>query len=186
MPSLCAVEPLPTRVLSCLLCRTRSSPRRKRRPRRRRNTRAASSKPCWKSAKPSLSSATCPHSSTISPNASTRSSISISSRLHCTIPRATSCACTFSKRACPTTNRLGSEAPVDGHPSGWVWQSQETFVVSDTAEEERYPEFMQRLRDEGVRSLRARPAHHRATPARRHGFRPPDPAPHHRKANSPS
>src|ERR1700722_4700557 len=53
----------------------------------------------------------------------------------------------------PHDKRIGSETPVEGHPSGWVWQSQETFVVSDTAEEERYPQFMQRLRDEGVRSF---------------------------------
>ncbi|MGA2427571.1 MAG: sigma 54-interacting transcriptional regulator [Candidatus Acidiferrum sp.] len=53
----------------------------------------------------------------------------------------------------PHEKHTGSETPVDGHPSGWVWQSQESFVVIDTAEEERYPQFMQRLRDEGVRSF---------------------------------
>jgi formate hydrogenlyase transcriptional activator len=53
----------------------------------------------------------------------------------------------------PHDKHIGAETPVDGHPSGQVWRTQETFVVSDTAEEERYPEFMQRLRDEGVRSF---------------------------------
>jgi formate hydrogenlyase transcriptional activator len=53
----------------------------------------------------------------------------------------------------PHEKRAGAESPVDGHPSGLVWQSQEAFVVSDTSDEERYPEFMQRLRDEGVRSF---------------------------------
>jgi formate hydrogenlyase transcriptional activator len=53
----------------------------------------------------------------------------------------------------PHEKPIGSESAVDGHPSGWVWQSQESFVVSDTAEEDRYPQFMQRLRDEGVRSF---------------------------------
>jgi formate hydrogenlyase transcriptional activator len=53
----------------------------------------------------------------------------------------------------PHDKHTGSEAAIDGHPSGWVWQSQETFVVIDTAEEERYPTFMQRLREEGVRSF---------------------------------
>jgi formate hydrogenlyase transcriptional activator len=53
----------------------------------------------------------------------------------------------------PHEKRIGTETPVDGHPSGWVWQAQEAFVVSDTAEEDRYPEFMQRLRDQGVRSF---------------------------------
>jgi formate hydrogenlyase transcriptional activator len=53
----------------------------------------------------------------------------------------------------PHEKHAGSETPVDGHPSGWVWQSQESFVVMDTTEEERYPQFMQRLRDGGVRSF---------------------------------
>jgi formate hydrogenlyase transcriptional activator len=53
----------------------------------------------------------------------------------------------------PHNKHIGSETPVDGHPSGLVWQTQETFIVSDTAEEERYPQFMQRLTDEGVRSF---------------------------------
>jgi formate hydrogenlyase transcriptional activator len=53
----------------------------------------------------------------------------------------------------PHDKPIGSETPVDGHPSGLVWQTQETFIVSDTAEEERFPQFMQRLRDEGVRSF---------------------------------
>jgi formate hydrogenlyase transcriptional activator len=57
----------------------------------------------------------------------------------------------------PHEKRTGSEAPVEGHPSGWVWQSQETFLVSDTGEEARYPEFMQRLRDEGVGSFALMP-----------------------------
>jgi formate hydrogenlyase transcriptional activator len=43
--------------------------------------------------------------------------------------------------------------PVDGHPSGWVWQSQETFVVSDTEKEQRYPAYMAKLREYGVRSM---------------------------------
>jgi formate hydrogenlyase transcriptional activator len=53
----------------------------------------------------------------------------------------------------PHDKHIGAETPVDGHPSGQVWQTQETFIVNDTAEEERYPQFMQRLRDEGVRSF---------------------------------
>jgi formate hydrogenlyase transcriptional activator len=53
----------------------------------------------------------------------------------------------------PHDKNIGAESPIDGHPSGEVWRTQETFIVSDTAEEERYPEFMQRLRDEGVRSF---------------------------------
>ena len=53
----------------------------------------------------------------------------------------------------PYDKPTGSETAIDGHPSGWVWQSQESFVVSDTSEEDRYPEFMQRLREAGVRSF---------------------------------
>src|SRR5712671_4679562 len=47
----------------------------------------------------------------------------------------------------------GMELPVDGHPAGWVWQRQETFVVCDTHEEQRYPEYMARLREKGVRAF---------------------------------
>ncbi len=53
----------------------------------------------------------------------------------------------------PHEKPTGTEAPVDGHPSGWVWQSQQPFVVSDIEEETRYPNFMQRLREGGVRSF---------------------------------
>src|SRR5580692_11856406 len=47
----------------------------------------------------------------------------------------------------------GSETPMEGHPSGWVWQTQLPFVVADVEEEDRYPEFMARLREVSVRSL---------------------------------
>jgi len=53
----------------------------------------------------------------------------------------------------PTPVKTGSETPMDGHPSGWVWQSQQPFVVTDTEEDQRFPEFLQRLRDVGIRSL---------------------------------
>ena len=47
----------------------------------------------------------------------------------------------------------GSESPMVGHPSGWVWQTQLPFVVADVEEEDRYPDFMARLREVNVRSL---------------------------------
>src|SRR5713101_4652788 len=47
----------------------------------------------------------------------------------------------------------GSETPVEGHPSGWVWQTQQPFVVSDTEEETRFPEFLKRYREHNVRSI---------------------------------
>jgi formate hydrogenlyase transcriptional activator len=53
----------------------------------------------------------------------------------------------------PTPVKTGSESPVEGHPSGWVWQSQQAFVVSDTEEDHRFPDFLYRLREVGVRSL---------------------------------
>src|ERR1700740_975036 len=47
----------------------------------------------------------------------------------------------------PTDAPIGKELSVDGHPSGWVWQKQEAFVVSDTREETRYPEYMATLQE---------------------------------------
>jgi formate hydrogenlyase transcriptional activator len=52
----------------------------------------------------------------------------------------------------PTDKPTGTETPVEGHPSGRVWQTQEPFIVSDTQEETRYPDYMGRLREHGVRS----------------------------------
>src|SRR5712675_3099553 len=48
---------------------------------------------------------------------------------------------------------IGKDHPVDTHPSGWVWKTQECFVVSDTHEETRYPEYMEVLRGKGVRAF---------------------------------
>jgi formate hydrogenlyase transcriptional activator len=51
----------------------------------------------------------------------------------------------------PTDKATGTETPVEGTPSGWVWQTQEPFVVADTEEETRYPDYINRLREHGVR-----------------------------------
>jgi formate hydrogenlyase transcriptional activator len=51
----------------------------------------------------------------------------------------------------PTNKVAGTETPVEGHPSGWVWQSQEPFIIADTEEETRYPDYIGRLREHGVR-----------------------------------
>jgi formate hydrogenlyase transcriptional activator len=48
---------------------------------------------------------------------------------------------------------VGTESPLEGNPSGWVWQTQQPFVVSDTEQETRFPEFLQRFREHNVRSL---------------------------------
>ncbi|HKW57000.1 MAG TPA: sigma 54-interacting transcriptional regulator [Candidatus Acidoferrum sp.] len=53
----------------------------------------------------------------------------------------------------PTPVKTGVETPMEGHPSGWVWQTQQPFVVADTENDTRFPEFLQRLHDVGVRSL---------------------------------
>jgi formate hydrogenlyase transcriptional activator len=55
----------------------------------------------------------------------------------------------------PTVKPKPSEVehPVEGHPSGWVWQTQQPLLIVDTETETRFPEFMQRLREHNVRSL---------------------------------
>jgi formate hydrogenlyase transcriptional activator len=53
----------------------------------------------------------------------------------------------------PSEKPTGGEAPIEGNPSGWVWQTQQPFVVSDTEEETRFPEFLRRFREHNVRSL---------------------------------
>jgi formate hydrogenlyase transcriptional activator len=45
------------------------------------------------------------------------------------------------------------EHSMESHPSGWVWQTQQPYLVADTETETRYAEFMQRLREHNVRSL---------------------------------
>jgi formate hydrogenlyase transcriptional activator len=53
----------------------------------------------------------------------------------------------------PSDKRAGHESSVEGNPSGWVWQTQNSFVVSDTETETRFPDFQRQLREGGVRSL---------------------------------
>src|SRR5712691_3214182 len=53
----------------------------------------------------------------------------------------------------PGEKAAGSESPVEGNPAGWVWQTQQLFVVTDTDEETRFPEFLKRYREHNVRSL---------------------------------
>src|SRR5712671_5367629 len=53
----------------------------------------------------------------------------------------------------PGEKAAGSESPVEGNPAGWVWQTQQSFVVTDTDEETRFPEFLKRYREHNVRSL---------------------------------
>ncbi|HUC55049.1 MAG TPA: sigma 54-interacting transcriptional regulator [Candidatus Cybelea sp.] len=53
----------------------------------------------------------------------------------------------------PGEKVAGSESPVEGNPAGWVWQTQQAFVVTDTEEETRFPDFLTRYRAHHVRSL---------------------------------
>src|ERR1700675_3391245 len=53
----------------------------------------------------------------------------------------------------PTDAPIGKELSVDGHPSGWVWQTQEPFVVNDAHEETRFPDYLATLREKGVRAF---------------------------------
>ncbi len=47
----------------------------------------------------------------------------------------------------------GAEVAIEDSPSGWVWQNQQPYVISDLEEETRFPDFTQRLRGYGVRSM---------------------------------
>src|SRR5882762_109729 len=53
----------------------------------------------------------------------------------------------------PTEKAAGTESPIEGHPSGWVWQTQQPLVILDVDEETRFPDFMSRLREHNIRSL---------------------------------
>ncbi len=53
----------------------------------------------------------------------------------------------------PRENKQNPEFPLEKTPSGWVWEKQQPFVTLDTSKEPRYPEFMQRLQEEGVHTF---------------------------------
>jgi len=53
----------------------------------------------------------------------------------------------------PTEKVTGMESPIEGHPSGWVWQTQQPLVIADVDEETRFPDFITRIREHGVRSM---------------------------------
>jgi formate hydrogenlyase transcriptional activator len=52
----------------------------------------------------------------------------------------------------PRKIRPGAEFPIGETPSGWVWETQQPFILNDTEEETRYPALVQILRENGVRS----------------------------------
>jgi formate hydrogenlyase transcriptional activator len=52
----------------------------------------------------------------------------------------------------PSTIRPGMELPIDQSPAGWVWKSQQPFMVEDVAAESRFPKLTPFLRENGVQS----------------------------------
>src|SRR5258706_13969768 len=48
---------------------------------------------------------------------------------------------------------VGTEYPIEGNPSGWVWETHQPFIVADAETETRFSEFLLRLRGAGVRSF---------------------------------
>ena len=53
----------------------------------------------------------------------------------------------------PVDKPTGSEVPIKDSPSGWVWENQQPYVISDSEQETRFSDFMQRLRPYNVRSM---------------------------------
>jgi len=49
--------------------------------------------------------------------------------------------------------RPGFESPVADTPAGWVWETQQPFLVEDIGQESRFPVLIQKLREEGVKSF---------------------------------
>jgi formate hydrogenlyase transcriptional activator len=56
-----------------------------------------------------------------------------------------------------TNKSVGMEYPVEGNPSGWVWETQQPFISEDILNETRFVAFLSRLRDSGVRSFASLP-----------------------------
>jgi formate hydrogenlyase transcriptional activator len=52
----------------------------------------------------------------------------------------------------PTKVQPGLEFPVGVTPSGWVWETQQPYVLADREQDTRYPALIQLLRENGVRS----------------------------------
>src|SRR5262245_22742790 len=51
-----------------------------------------------------------------------------------------------------STIRPGMELPIDQSPAGWVWKSQQPFMVEDVATESRFPKLTPLLRENDVQS----------------------------------
>jgi formate hydrogenlyase transcriptional activator len=53
----------------------------------------------------------------------------------------------------PRATRQGTEFPIGQTPSGWVWETQQPFVLDDLGKETPFAALLQRLREEGVKSV---------------------------------
>ncbi len=53
----------------------------------------------------------------------------------------------------PTRVKPGFETPVSETPAGWVWETQQPFLVAHIDEENRFPTLLQMLREERVKSF---------------------------------
>jgi formate hydrogenlyase transcriptional activator len=52
----------------------------------------------------------------------------------------------------PTPHASGQRFPVDDNPSGRVWQTQQPLIISNVAEQGRWPEYLERAQSFGVQS----------------------------------
>jgi formate hydrogenlyase transcriptional activator len=53
----------------------------------------------------------------------------------------------------PRNTRLGTEFQVGETPSGWVWETQQPFILDDLGKETPFAALLQTLRENGVKSL---------------------------------
>jgi formate hydrogenlyase transcriptional activator len=53
----------------------------------------------------------------------------------------------------PRKTRLGTEFQVGETPSGWVWETQQTFILDDLGKETPFAARLQTLRENGVKAL---------------------------------
>jgi formate hydrogenlyase transcriptional activator len=53
----------------------------------------------------------------------------------------------------PRNTRLGTEFPVGQTPSGWVWETQQPFILDDLEKETPFAALLKTLRENGVKSF---------------------------------
>jgi formate hydrogenlyase transcriptional activator len=53
----------------------------------------------------------------------------------------------------PRKTRLGTEFPIGQTPSGWVWETQQPFILDDLGKQTPFTDLLQILRENGVKSV---------------------------------